>query len=57
VNLEHLPSKHNVNASLLALCKCDLMSIRELVDFVVWSPVLDSGISSSSALNLILSQE
>jgi len=57
VNLEHFPSKHNINSSLVALFKSDLISIRELVDFLVWSPVLDSSIGSGSSLELILSKE
>ena len=57
VNLEHLPSEHNINASLVALFKSDLISIRELVDFFVRSPELDSSVGSGSSLDLILSQE
>jgi hypothetical protein len=57
VNLEHFPSEHNINSSLMALFKSDLISIRELENFFVWSPVLDSSIGSGSSLKFILSKE
>ena len=43
--------------SLLTFLKSDLVCIRILEDALVWSPVLDIGIISSSAEDLLLSQQ
>lgn len=57
VDLDHFPTKVDINSSLLALLKNDLISIRELIDFLIGCPELNSSILSSSSLDLILSQE
>lgn len=57
VNLDHFPSKMNVNASLSAFIKSNFISIWELINFFIWSPELDSSILGSSSLELILSHE
>ena len=44
VHLGHLPTEANVDTSLVALVESDLVGIRELVDFLVWSKVLDSSV-------------
>ena len=46
VDLGHLPSEHDIDASLVALVKGDFVGVGESVDFLVGSPVLDSGTSS-----------
>jgi hypothetical protein len=41
----------------MTFLKCYFISVWELEDLLVWSPVLDLGIFSSSSLENILSQE
>jgi hypothetical protein len=57
VNLKHFPSEHNIDSSLVAFIKSDLVGIWESEDFLVWSPVLNSSTGSRSSLELILSHE
>jgi hypothetical protein len=57
LHLGHFPSEIDIDSSLLAFIKSDLVSVGELVDFLVRSPVLDPSVPSSSALKDILSQE
>ena len=56
-NLHHLPAEADIDASLVAFVKGDLVSISEFVDLLVWGEVLDSGVGSGSSLELILSHE
>lgn len=55
--LNHLPSKENVDSSLVTFFKCNLICVRELVNLFVWSPELNPGTFSSSTLKDILSEE
>lgn len=43
-DLDHFPAKADIDASFVALVKSNLVGIWELVDLLVWSKVLDSGI-------------
>jgi len=42
LDLEELPAKVHINASLAALLKGDLVGVWELVDPLVWGPVSDT---------------
>lgn len=57
MELNKLPSEVHINASLLALIKCDLVGVGELKDGLIGGPVLDSSILSASSLELVLSEE
>lgn len=57
MNLDHFPSKVNINTSLSAFIKSDFVGVWELVNFFIWSPILDSCILGSSSLELVLSHE
>ena len=57
VHLDHLPAEHHVDATLVALVKSNLVGVAELVDLLVRGPVLDTGVGSRAALELILSEE
>ena len=57
MNLDHFPSKMNINTSLSAFIKSNIISIWELINFFIWSPELDSSILGSSSLELILSHK
>ena len=57
VNLGHFPTEHNIDSSLVAFIKSDFVGVSESEDFLVWSPVLDSGTGSGSSLELVLSHE
>ena len=56
-DLDHLPAKADINSSLVALVKSNLVGVWELVDLLVWGEVLDSSVGGGSSLELILSQE
>jgi hypothetical protein len=57
VNLEHFPSEHYIDSSLVALIKSDLIGIWELEDLFVWCPILNLSISSIDSMEFILSQK
>jgi hypothetical protein len=56
-DLDHLPAEADIDASLVALVKSDLVGVWELVDLLIWGEVLDSSVGGGSSLELILSQE
>lgn len=56
-NLEHLPSEHDINASLGALLEGDLVGIGEGVDEFVGSPELQAGVGRISLDALVLAHE
>ena len=56
-DLDHLPAEADINSSLVALVKSNLVGVWELVDLLVWGEVLDSSVGGGSSLELILSQE
>lgn len=43
LDLEELPAKVHIDASLAALLKGDIVGVWELVNPLVWSPVGDTG--------------
>jgi len=55
VYLDHLPSEHDIYASLVAFFKGNLVGIWELEDLLVWGPVLDSGTKSAISYSLCVS--
>ena len=57
LDFEHFPSEEDLNASLSALFKCNLVSIGEFEDFLVRSPILNSSILGRSSLKDVLSEE
>jgi hypothetical protein len=57
VDLGHLPAEHDINASLVALVEGNLVGVGESEDLPVRSPVLNSGTSSGSTVELVLSHE
>lgn len=56
-DLDHLPAEADIDASLVALVKSDLVGVWELVDLLIGGKVLDSSVGGGSSLELILSQE
>jgi len=44
VNLDHFPSEHNINSSLVAFVESDFVGIWEFEDFLIWGPELDSSV-------------
>lgn len=57
LDLNHFPSKEDINASLVTFFQCYLISIGEFEYFFVGSPVLNSCILGRSSLKLVLSHE
>lgn len=57
VDLDHLPAEHDIDSSLVALIKSNLVGVTKLIDLLVWSIELNSSVGSGSSLELILSQE
>jgi len=56
VDLQKLPTKHNLDSSLVAFFKSNFVSVTKFENFFVWSPVLDFRAESMSSQLLILSQ-
>lgn len=56
LNLHKLPSEVDIDSSLLALFKGDLVGIWELVDPFIWSEISDSSTWAGNSLDLILSE-
>ena len=56
-DLDHLPAEADIDTSLVALVKSNLVGVSELEDLLVWGEVLNSSVGSGSSLELILSQE
>jgi hypothetical protein len=50
LNFNHLITKVDINTSLVAFVEDNLIGVRELVDFLVRGPELDSSVFSSSSL-------
>ena len=57
LHFQHLPAEHHVDAALVTLFKSDLVGVGESVNFFVRSPVLNSSVVRSTAVQLILSHE
>lgn len=57
VHLDHFPSEHDIDTSLVALVKSNLVSVRESEDLLVRGPELDLCVLSSSANKFVLSHE
>lgn len=57
VDLSHFPSEHDIDTSLVALIKSNLVSVWESEDLLVRGPVLDLCILGSSTNKFILSHE
>jgi hypothetical protein len=56
-DLNHFPSEEDFDSSLLALFKSNLVSIWELEDLLVGSPILNAGIFGCTSLKNILPKE
>lgn len=56
-HFKHLPSKHHINAALVALFQGNFISIWESVNFLVRGPVLDAGVIGGAAVKLVLSHK
>lgn len=54
---EKLPAEVDLNTTLVALLKSDLVSVREGINELVGRPVLDLGASGSCTDELVLSEE
>lgn len=57
VHLDHLPAEEDLNTTLSALLKGDLVGVGKLEDLLVRGPVLDAGVLGSAALKDVLTQE
>lgn len=57
MNFQKLPSKIDIDSSLMALLKSNFVGVGELVNPLVGREVGDSSRSAAKSLNLILSQE
>jgi hypothetical protein len=57
LNLEHFPSEHNFDSTLVALVKSDLVSVGELVDLLVGGPVLNASVGRGATVKGIKSLE
>ena len=57
LELNQLLSEEDLDTSLMALIKSNLVSIRELEDLLVGSPVLKSCTGGSSLMEFVLSKE
>jgi hypothetical protein len=57
LDFSHFPSEHNINVTLCALVKSDLISIREFIDVLVGSPVLHASRVGGTSVHLVLSHE
>jgi hypothetical protein len=57
VDLDHFPTEHNINASLVALVKGNLVGVGESEDLLVRGPELDLCVLSSSTNHFVLSHE
>jgi len=53
----HFPSEHNINVTLSALVKSNLISISEFIDVLVGSPVLHASRVGGTSVHLVLSHE
>lgn len=57
LDLSHLPAEVDLNSTLVALVKSNLVSVIELVDRLVWSPVLNTGSWSGTTVHLVNTHE
>jgi hypothetical protein len=57
LDFDHFPSEHNLNVSLGALFESDIVSVRELINVLVGSPVHHASRSRRASVHLILSHE
>lgn len=54
---KQLPAEMHINISLLALVESNFISVVKFENGLVWGPVLDSSVFSTSSLQFVLSQE
>jgi hypothetical protein len=57
LDFSHFPSEHNINVTLGALIKSDVISITEFIDVLVGSPVLHASRFGGTSVHLVLSHE
>jgi len=57
VDFYHFPAKHNINWSLVALVKGNFISIREFINEIIWSPILNFSVGGGSSVVSVLSHE
>merc|ERR1711939_749748 len=57
MDLNHLPSKHEIDSSFLGFFTNEFICIWEFDNLFVWGPILNSSIIICSTLLLILSQK
>jgi len=53
----HFPSEHDINVSLSALFKSNLVGVTKLIDVLVGSPVLHASRVGGTSVHLVLSHE
>jgi hypothetical protein len=57
LDLSHFPAEVDLDSTLVALVKSNLVGVWELVDHLVWSPVLDTGTWGSTTKELVSAEE
>ena len=57
LDFNHLPAEHYIDTALVALLESDLICVGESVNFFIGSPVLNTSVVSSTAVELILSHK